>query len=447
MKIIKNIVKIDLKTEENKYLLINTLFGSIDLIDGNQSIIIDKWLNKNDIFVKDDIESNLFEKLFERKYLIENDEMEAIEKKRMLTKVRNRHNKYIKCSHSASFVLTYSCNFACPYCYEKGHSSSDNLITKEQVDAVFNIYENKLDNITLYGGEPLLLSNREIIEYIIERAPNAVYNILTNGYYLKEYVSLFNRLNISNIQVTLDGSKEIHDKSRILRNGDSTFDKIMEGIDSCLKNKINIIIRMNISNDNIKECLSLRDELGLMFRQYIEYLGFELQPIFQLDKETKKYLEKILYYDDYIIHNDNEEIAFAKNFTYNRMIKTCSPITLFLMRGAEKVVPVYCSCDAERQMRFYDADGDIYSCTLNVGKKEMRIGTYYPEYCINPESMIYRNIETVKECSECKYSLICGGGCPNGAIDEYGNIFHPNCEGIKNELYENIPKLFSHMKQ
>lgn len=54
-------------------------------------------------------------------------------------------------------------------------------------------------NIALYGGEPLLLQNKEIIEYIISKAPNAKYSITTNGYNIIEFIDILSRIDINNI--------------------------------------------------------------------------------------------------------------------------------------------------------------------------------------------------------------------------------------------------------
>ena len=76
-------------------------------------------------------------------------------------------------------MIAYDCNFRCPYCYEgnisgKGRQWSKKIFNKDMVDRAYQAMEEiepnknlRAKTITLYGGEPLMASNREIIEYIV----------------------------------------------------------------------------------------------------------------------------------------------------------------------------------------------------------------------------------------------------------------------------------------
>ncbi len=56
---------------------------------------------------------------------------------------------------------------------------------------------------------------------------------------------------IREVQVTLDGTADIHNSRRFLKGGDGTFDRIVRGIDAALANKIDINLRMVIDKENI----------------------------------------------------------------------------------------------------------------------------------------------------------------------------------------------------
>ena len=51
--------------------------------------------------------------------------------------------------------------------------------------------------------------------------------------------------------MTLDGTETIHNKRRFLKGGAGTFDKIVRGIDACLKNNIPVNLRMVVDKENI----------------------------------------------------------------------------------------------------------------------------------------------------------------------------------------------------
>ena len=92
-----------------------------------------------------------------------------------------------------------------------------------------------------------------------------------------------------------------------------TFDKLISNIDLAIKNNIRIKVRMNISKTNYQECLELRDNLKAKYPNN-KLLIFELQPIFQLDDESKNFLEPILYSVDEYSDNtiNNSSINFQK---------------------------------------------------------------------------------------------------------------------------------------
>lgn len=436
MKFTKYFTKIALNNDNNESLLVHTLYGYIDVLYEFESNVVDKWQNCDNIEPYGTRESDLYKSLIDKKYLIENENEETKYRNNLLSDLRKEHDDRLKNVKNAYFVITYNCNFACPYCFEKDKEDSKKVMTEEMVDRIFEKYDNHLDNICFFGGEPLLLGNKKIIEYIISKAPNAVYSAITNGFFLSEYLDIFSKVKVSYIQVTLDGSKDIHNKTRVLKNGQPTYDRIISGIKLYLENNIPIRIRMNISKDNIDDCLKVRDEITASFNEYKDILYFEMQPIFQTDKRTKSELYEKLLSKDYKKF-DTEEGRHA-----NYILSTNIPLYNFLL-SHEPIVPLYCFCDFDYKGIFYDAEGLMYGCILSVGERRKSIGTFYPEYKIKENSMYYRNIETVDKCSKCKYSLLCGGGCANAVIDENGNALISNCSSFLNTL-DSIPTLFKY---
>lgn len=98
----------------------------------------------------------------------------------------------------------------------------------ETANGIVNLVRNNANTInmlgvTWYGGEPLLEVNR--IENLTKafkeicNKNNVKYqaNIVTNGYLLdKKMILRLIDLDITSIQITLDGTKEYHDQTRYL---------------------------------------------------------------------------------------------------------------------------------------------------------------------------------------------------------------------------------------
>ena len=114
--------------------------------------------------------------------------------------------------------------------------------------------------ITLYGGEPLLAENKEIVSYIINEGITRGYKFvaITNGYDLDCYGDLLSPDKIYKVQITVDGPKKLHDCKRIHYRYGETFDKIVENIQFALNHSIKVTIRMNMDTSNINQYNDLK---------------------------------------------------------------------------------------------------------------------------------------------------------------------------------------------
>jgi len=150
------------------------------------------------------------------------------------------------------FVTNYSCNFDCSYCYQAGYENQPQVLTREVIDAFFDYvgkeFAGRRKYITLFGGEPFLNApkHRDNIECIIRKAASLNLEVaaVTNGYNLQEYMEILKSGKIREIQVTLDGTRDMHNRRRFLKGGDATFDRIVAGVDELLAKNIPVNMRM-----------------------------------------------------------------------------------------------------------------------------------------------------------------------------------------------------------
>ena len=422
MRFIHNLVVIDLKNEAGDTLLANGINGLVDVVHGKERTIIEKWMGEEEIIPEGEEEKRLYELLEKRQYLLQEEEEER-RKNQIIEKLRESRQQ--KATDSAWFVLTYRCNFHCPYCYENS-VKREKTMTIEMIDKVFEINPD-LRHIGLFGGEPLLPENRELIEHIFRRAPQAKYYAITNGFYLEEYMDLLQSVRFSNVQVTLDGTEERHNETRFQAKGQPTYGKILAGIQKCLSADIPVTIRMNLSAENYEDLI--REKAIIESTEWGKKAMFEIQPLFQCGKEEERQLyEKLM-------EQDRKGTQGA-----NRILAKMLPLTNFLYSGT-RLRPIIRACDPEGIKRFYDANGDIYNCILAVGQEAKKVGTYYPEFMLKEKSFLTRDITKIEQCRTCKNALFCGGGCPNG-IPEDKDIYSPNCYSFWNETENTVPAIF-----
>lgn len=436
MKLIKHMIFVDI--HDNKKLLINSLTGTMDEIDAPIYETLSKWKACEEIVTENDLEAELLSNLQSRGYLVNSCEEEISKKNEILKVLRDEHVRRQKDQRGIVFVMTYDCNFRCPYCFEGEAYIKKEVITPEQIDAALKLAGEGVEAICLFGGEPLLPKTRPALEYLFNKVPDKTYQVFTNGYYLTEFLDLLLSVNISQVLVTLDGSEESHNSRRILANGKPTFQKIMEGIEKCLESGINIRIRMNLDKSNYEEAIHLREKLLDRFSGYKDNLSFELTTLL-----GDSYDERIDIMTE-IYHSDNK-YSLGDRERINEFITKKNSILDHLVYGRD-INPLYSYCYAHVDGMVFDPYGDIYPCLGCVGKDRFSIGKYHPIIEFKENSIHNRNIEKIPECRDCTYSLLCGGGCPL-KLEENDSFFKPVCYSIKTLLHKELPIFYKEIEE
>lgn len=244
---------------ENQIILVNYLTGACDRINQN---LMEALENKKYEYIDD----QTLDKLKSRKYIFDKEDdynlfVKKINEKLIFEKEHAYPNFLI--------IPTYDCNLSCPYCFEKkydicNYNYENNLWIDKVFENIDNIvrdykknneqyYNSKNIEVTLMGGEPLLERNKSIISVIVQKIKDRgfSYDVVSNGVCIDEYMDIFLNYKPKYIQITLDGTKEYHDKRRVFKSGKGTFNRIIHNIQQLSKYKINVTIRLNLDIDNI----------------------------------------------------------------------------------------------------------------------------------------------------------------------------------------------------
>ena len=410
--------------DSDDFFIVNPLHGSADIITAHELELLHNQYDEKGNFA-------------DRKYLIDEQEEAKAFKMAYLDFLDNRDEDEIQ----LFFVPNYSCNFACSYCYQEGYSPSESKLTTEVIDAFFDYisteFAGRKKYITVFGGEPLLPGDnqRKVIEYLVEKANEARLDLafVTNGYTLASYVELFKTAFTREVQVTLDGTKAVHDSRRYLKGRQSTFDRIIEGIDACLENNISINLRMVADKDNLGNLPELaRFAIGK---------GWTKSPLFKTQigrnyelhvcnsSPDRLYSRAEMYQRIYEMMQEHPEII--------EFYKPGFSIAKYIAEHEELPSPLFDSCPACKTEWAFDFSGTIYSCTATVGKKGEELGTFYPVVSKNDDAISQwqdRDITTIEKCKTCDVALVCGGGCASVAKNKNGNTNSPDCRPIKELL-------------
>ena len=195
---------------------------------------------------------------------------------------------------------TEYCNFRCTYCYEtfkigkmspKVVRGVKNLLTERMQDLDFLI-------ISWFGGEPLLAQDviESISDHILSLSKsfsNVRYraDITSNGYFLTKNV--FRKLlhwNIRNYQIAFDGTKEQHDRKRILAKGKPTFDRLWKNLNDIktVSGDFAVTVRLHLDRDNYGDAPEFLAEFkrdfgnDSRFTLYVRELSCITRPIKQI---------------------------------------------------------------------------------------------------------------------------------------------------------------------
>jgi len=340
------------------------------------------------------------------------------------------------------FVPTYTCNFACTYCYQEGYDPHKEPFREEIIDAFFRYVDSEFAGrrkyITIFGGEPLLPGEgtKKNMSYLIEEANrrNLDIAVVTNAYHLEEYVPLLKKGQIREVQVTLDGVEEAHDTRRPHKGGKPSFHKIVAGINASLAEGLPINLRMVIDKDNIEEIPKLAqfaiDQGWTENPLFKTQLGRNYELHFCQKGPSRLYSRVSMYEDLYDLIKKHPHILEFHRPAYS--------ISKFLWEQGEMPDPLFDSCPGTKTEWAFDYTGQIYSCTATVGKQGEALGTYYPEITRKDEILEEweeRDVTTIPECADCSLQLACGGGCASVAKNKSGRIKSPDCRPVK-ELLE-----------
>ena len=429
------ILPFDYKGKQS-YMILNPLSGSFDLLEPDEyDQIVSAKPEKLDI--------QLADYMLERGYLfVDHSEEDKLKQKQWELFQEETANTQTQ----LLLIPSYGCNLACKYCYQAGVQSEAGLIKPEAVNAFFKYAETKFASnrkkpfITLFGGEPLINSprHREIISLIVDRCVEFGYElaVVTNGYDLLEYVDILTRASIKEIQVTLDGSKEIHDQRRGMANGKGTFDQIVMGIEYALEQGITINLRSVVDQENLEDMVE--------FAKFLDSKGWlDLPPeLFKTQIGRNYELFECYAKPQHLLSQAELWREFWKLSLKHPILKKFHRPDFkgirHLVDTGEMYMASFDTCPAAKTEWVFDLNGDIYGCTASCGREEYKLGTFYPEVSLKNEEIQQwqlRNVNNIEECKDCRYNVICGGGCGVVATNRQGKVLTPDCRPIQ-ELLE-----------
>ena len=318
---------------------------------------------------------------------------------------------------SITINVTNNCNLSCSYCFEHNKSTHKDMMSVET--AVYTIktayashyvnprFNNKF-SINFFGGEPFLnwSAIKAIVDYCSAEKMDVTYGVTTNLTILTdEMLDYIDNHNI-HLLVSIDGSKEIHDKNR-----SNSFDKVMQNLQK-LKDKdllIYVEARMTVLPEDAHQmCNSVRELIDFGIDNICPMPVTDVEwTTEQLEDYRLNYQQMVKMFIDIINQDGYHRNISIKNIN-DMLINVLSP---------EVSDEMLCAIFNDKWCAI-DTNGDVYPChqlptsTPEI-KAKNKIGNIYTGV---EDSMIRTESKKAtyhkEECDTCSARGTCKGGCP-----------------------------------
>ena len=398
--------------QNREFYIYNSLSNALVELDENSYGLLSKTQNSHSEISRSDFDSELWEVLETKKFITENDIDDYLFYKSVITQQRANVS-----SMHLTVAPTMNCCFSCHYCFEK--YKEPGKMSPEVMDSLIK-YLNSLDSkpditVTWFGGEPLMAI--EQIEQLYDKLV-AYYkkpkhsDIITTGFHIdKRMIDVFKRIGITQIQVTLDGLKDTHNKVKQTEDCDDVFSKVLDNIELVMIHapEINVVIRVNITKINAGEYVPLYKQL---VDRYKHYRNFGISPGIVMERGAcnKESTKKA------ILFNPKESAQFNLDLYHTHHIYTS------FMRYPSRF---FQECGIRNTLSMaFDPAGYAYKCWELIGNKEYSIGKLSVDGKIEMINICNYNRQMYgadpledSACTKCKYLPLCNGGCPIQRIE------------------------------
>ena len=340
--------------------------------------------------------------------------------------------------------VAHTCNLNCSYCFaSQGKYHGDRALMsfevgKRALDFLIEHSGHRTNlEVDFFGGEPLM--NWDVVKQLVAYArtqeePNHKkfrFTLTTNGMLIDDDVIDFANREMSNVVLSLDGRKEIHDRLRVDYAGKGSYDRIVPRFRKLVEARggKNYYMRGTFTHANpdfTKDVFHMAD-LG--------FTELSMEPVVCAPGDPAA-----LTPEDLEIVKEQYEIL-AKDML--RREKEGKPITFYHymldLTGGPCVYKRISGCGSGTEYMAVTPWGDLYPCHQFVGEEKYKLGNIWDGVTNTALREEFRscNAYARKECDDCWARLYCSGGCAANAYHATGSIrgvYEAGCELFKKRI-------------
>ena len=325
--------------------------------------------------------------------------------------------------------VAHDCNLRCRYCfadegeyhgkreimpYEVGREALDFLVAQSG--------SRKNLEVDFFGGEPLM--NFETVKKLVaygrsiekEHGKNFRFTLTTNGVLLNDEFTEFANRELSNVVLSLDGRKEVHDAMRPFPNGKGSYDTVLPKYAAFVKARggKKYYLRGTFTNHNLDFATDVLQLADLGFTE------LSMEPVVAPDSAEYAILPE----DVPVICEEYDRLA--KEMLVRKNEGNAFQFFHFMidLSGGPCVYKRLSGCGSGTEYLAVTPSGDLYPCHQFVGQEEFRLGNVRTG--IEREDIVSRfrmvNVYAKEECRSCFARFYCSGGCAANAWNFTGDL-------------------------
>ena len=340
--------------------------------------------------------------------------------------------------------IAHTCNLNCSYCF-----ASQGKYHGERALMSFEVGKRALDflvensgarrnlEVDFFGGEPLMNFDvvKKLVEYARsiekEKGKNFRFTLTTNGVLVDDDVIEFANREMSNVVLSLDGRKEVHDRYRVDYAGNGSWEKIVPKFQKFVKAREgkNYYMRGTFTHANPDFLEDIKTMLDLGFSE------LSMEPVVAAADDPAALTEE----DKPVVMKQYEDLAKlmlerdkqGKPFTfYHYMLD---------LKGGPCIYKRISGCGSGTEYMAVTPWGDLYPCHQFVGEEKFRLGDIWNgvQNSTIQNEFASCNVYAREDCRSCWAKLYCSGGCAANAYHSTGSvrgIYKYGCELFKKRI-------------
>ena len=340
--------------------------------------------------------------------------------------------------------VAHTCNLNCSYCFaSQGKYHGDRALMsfevgKRALDFLIEHSGHRTNlEVDFFGGEPLM--NWDVVKQLVAYARTQEephhkkfrFTLTTNGMLIDDDVIDFANREMSNVVLSLDGRKEIHDRLRVDYAGNGSYDRIVPRFQKLVASRggKNYYMRGTFTHANPDFTKDVFHMAALGFTE------LSMEPVVCAPGDPAA-----LTAEDLKIVKEQYEIL-AKDML--RREKEGKPITFYHymldLTGGPCVYKRISGCGSGTEYMAVTPWGDLYPCHQFVGEEKYKLGNIWDGVTNTALREDFRacNAYARKECDDCWARLYCSGGCAANAYHATGSIrgvYEAGCELFKKRI-------------